>query len=100
MKKLKQLLPISNEIISVQELKLLVASIIHQKAKIRIKCLTDGGVWTTQFFSVMMVTDKGLVLNDEATDKIKSIRFIDQVIQFVLDTPFNNYNSNLAYLVH
>ncbi len=100
MKKIKQPLPISNEIISVQELKFLVASIIHKKANIRIKCLTDGGIWTTQFYSVMMVTESGVILNDEVTDKIKSIRFIDQVIQFVLDRPFDNYNSNLTYLVH
>ena len=99
MKKLKEILPTSNENISPLELKLLAKSIISHKAKIRIKCLLAGGSWTNQFLSVMMVTERGLVLNDDASDKIKSISFIDQVVQFVLDKPFDNYNSNLAYVV-
>ena len=100
MKKTKQIFPTSKEIISLLELKLLAASIIHQKASIRIKCLMEGGAWTSQFLSILMVTDRGLVLNDETTDKIKSISFMDHVVQFAIDRPFDNYHSDLAYPVH
>lgn len=100
MKKVKQIIPTSDEIISLRELKLLVTSIIRGKAGIRIKCLMDGGTWTSHFLNIIMLTERGLVLTDEANDKIKSIRFKDHVVQFVLDRPFDNYDSNLAYPVH
>jgi hypothetical protein len=99
MKKLEETLLTSNENISPLELRLLAKSIINNKANIRIKCLLDGGSWTDQFLSIMMVTERGLVLNDDVTNKIKSINFIDQVVQFVLDKPFDNYSPNLAYIV-
>jgi hypothetical protein len=92
--------PIANEIISLLELKLLVKSIVNKHANIRIKCLLDGGTWTTDFLSVLMVTEKGLVLNDDSNNKIESIEFLNQVIQFVIDKPFDSYDSNLAYVVH
>jgi hypothetical protein len=60
----------------------------------------DGGVWTQQFLNIIVLTERGLVLTDETNDKIRSIRFQDHLVQFVLDRPFNNYDSNLAYLVH
>lgn len=97
--KAKQNFPIANEVISLLELKLLVRSIINKHARIRIKCLTEGGNWTSQFLSVMMVTEKGLVLNDDSNDKISSINFIDQIIQFVIDKPFDSYSPDQAYVV-
>lgn len=101
--KTKQILPIpatSPEVISLHELKLLAKSIVNTQAKIRMKCLLEGGSWTSQFFSVMMVTEQGIVLIDDSTDKIKSIKFIDQVVQFVIDKPHDNYNADLAYTVN
>jgi hypothetical protein len=97
--KVKQSLPVANELISLLELKLLMKSIINKHANIRIKCLLDGGAWTNQFFSVSMVTENGLILSDDSNRKIRSIRFLNQVIQFVIDKPFDNYNPNLAYNV-
>ena len=95
----KDALETSNEIVSSLELKLLVESIINQHANIRIKYQLDGDAWTTDFFSVMMVTKKGLVLNNDANDKIKSIESIEQILQFMIDQPFDNYVSNLPYTV-
>jgi hypothetical protein len=95
----KQIHPVANDVISLLELKLLVKSIVTKHAKIRIKCLLEGGTWTSQFLSVMMVTEKGMVLNDDFNNKISSIKFLDQVIQFVIDKPFDSYNSDLAYVV-
>jgi hypothetical protein len=97
--KTRDILPNSNEVISLLELKLLAKSIISKHAKIRIKCLLEGGSWTGQFLSVMMVTEKGLVLSDDSNNKIKSIRFIDQIVQFVIDKPFDSYTPNMAYIV-
>jgi hypothetical protein len=94
--KLNNKIASSTEMISLLELKLLMTAIIAQRAKIRIKCLLEG-VWTKQFFSVMMITDKGIVLSDDSNRKIKNIRFLDQVSQFVIDKPFDSYNSDLAY---
>lgn len=92
--------PSANDTISLLELKLLMKSIVSKQAKIRIKCLLEGGTWTSQFLSVMMVTEKGIVLNDDFNNKIKSIKFLHQVIQFIIDKPFDSYVSNLAYVVH
>jgi hypothetical protein len=95
--KAKQPIPLANEIISLLELKLLVQSIINKHADIRIKCLLEGDTWHEHFFNVLMVTEQGIVLADETNSKIKSIRFMDAISQFVIDKPFDSYNSNLAY---
>ena len=97
--KLRQTFPKASDIISRLELKLLMKSIISQKAKIRIKYFMDGGGWSDCFLSVMMVTEKGIVFSDDSNDKIKSINFLDQITQLVIDQPFDGYNSNLAYVV-
>ena len=97
--KLKQTFPKASEIISRLELKLLMKSIISNKAKIKIKFLEEGGRWSSRFLSVLMVTEKGIVFNDDSNNKIKSISFLDQIKQLVIDQPFDGYNSNLAYMV-
>jgi len=97
--KLRQTFPKASDIISRLELKLLLKSIISHKAKIRIKYLLDGGGWSDCFLSVMMVTEKGIVFNDDSNNKIKSIKFLDQIKQLVIDQPFDGYNSHLAYVV-
>jgi hypothetical protein len=97
--KAKDPVPLANEMISLLELKLLVKSIVNKHADIRIKCLLEGGTWQEHFFIVLMVTEQGIVLSDETNSKIKSIRFLDAIRQFVIDKPFDSYNSNLAYNV-
>jgi hypothetical protein len=77
--------PVATDIISLLELKLLMISIINTHAKIRIKCLMENGIWTNQFLSVMMVTEKGFVLNDDANNKITSVQFLGQVVQYSAD---------------
>jgi hypothetical protein len=91
--------PISVDTVSPLELKFLMNSILLQKANIRIKCLLDGKRWSDRYLSVMVVTEKGAVLKDESRDKIFSIPFIQQVMQFVLDKPFDSYYSDQAYAV-
>jgi hypothetical protein len=98
--KLKQTFPVASEIISRLELKFLMKSIIGHQAKIRIKYLTEGGRWPQCFLSVMMVTEKGIVFNDDSSKKIKSVRFLDQITQLVIDQPFDGFVSNIAYVVH
>ena len=97
--KLTQTIPLAGEIISRLELKLLMKSIIGHRAKIRIKYLIEGGVWSNCFLSVMMVTEKGIVFNDDANNEIKSLTFLDQITQLVIDQPFDGYISHLAYIV-
>ena len=98
--KSKEILPTSMDVISILELKLLAKSIIDHHAKIRMKYLIEGGVWTTHFLSVVMVTEKGLVLCDDANNKIESIPFLNDVTQFIIDEPFDSYNANLTYVVN
>lgn len=90
--------PTASEVISLLELKLLVKSIITKHANIRIKCMLEGDKWG-DFLSVKMVTEKGLILGDDSRNRIRSIKFIDHVVKFVIDQPFDSYNPNLAYVV-
>ena len=95
--KLRQSFPRASDMISSLEFKLLMKSIISHKAKIKIKYFLDGRGWSDCFLSVMAVTEKGIVFNDDSNNKIKSITFLDQIKQLVIDQPFDGYNSNLAY---
>jgi hypothetical protein len=97
--KLRQTIPSAGEIISRLELKLLMKSIIGNRANIRIKYLIEGGTWSTCFLSVMMVTEKGIIFNDDGKNEITSLKFLDQITQLVIDHPFDGYISNLAYVV-
>lgn len=74
-------------------------SIVFKKANVKIKCLFEGKSWTGPFLSVLLVTEKGAVLKDESSDKILSITFLGQVVQFVLDAPFDSYYSEQTYAV-
>jgi hypothetical protein len=95
--KSKEMLPLlAGDQISQLELRLLMKSILHEHADIKIKCLLEGGTWTDQFLTV---TEKGLVLNNDSNNKIQSIEYLDDVVQFVIDKPFDSYNPNLAYTV-
>jgi hypothetical protein len=92
-------LSVSADTVSSLELRFLMDSIVSQKANVKIKCLFEGRSWSGPFLSVLMVTEKGAVLKDESSDKILSIPFIDHVMQFVLDRPFDSYNSERTYAV-
>ena len=48
----------------------------------------------------MMVTEKGIIFNDDANNEITSLKFLDQITQLVIDQPFDGYISNLAYVVN
>jgi len=98
--KIRETIPIAGEIISRLELKLLMKSIIGHRAKIRIKYLIEGGAWSNSFLSVMMVTEKGIVFNDDANNEIKSLEFLDEITQLVIDQPYDGYISHLAYVVN
>lgn len=52
-----------------------------------------------QVLSVMMITGKGLVLNDDLRDTMESINSLRTIIQFIIDWPLANYSTNLVYLV-
>jgi hypothetical protein len=92
-------MPVAKDRITLSELKLLLESIIATHANIRMKCMLAGGKWTGEFLSIIMVTGKGVILNDDAADKITSISLLSQVLQFVVDKPFDGYSSNLTYEV-
>ncbi|RAW02007.1 hypothetical protein [Pseudochryseolinea flava] len=91
--------PRVEDVISVLEFKLLMKSIVDHHAKIRIKYLPDGGSWTINFFNVVMVTDKGMILSDEENNKILSISLTNGIVQFIIDEQFDSYLPNLAYAV-
>ncbi len=85
--------------VSVCELRYLLNSILEQHANIRIRYQMRGEVWTNQYMRVLLVTEKGVILNDELTNKITSIQFLGDISQFQLDKPYDSYEFNFQYLL-
>ena len=69
----------------------------QSKVCIRTRCL--GEMWHPNFTRVLMVTEKGVVLNDEVRVKAVIIPFLRDIIQFEIDKRFDEYEPHFHYTV-
>ena len=87
------------ETVTVQELKYLLASMFEQHANTCcIFCQCDEK-WSQNYLRVLLVTEKGAIFNDEKTNKITSIKSIEEIVEFELDRPYYNFERKSRYKV-
>jgi len=85
--------------VSVQELKLLLSSILQRHANVRFRCVLEGEVWPADFMRILLVTEKGVILNEEKSNKTISIKFLNDIIQFELEKTYENYQAKSRYTI-
>lgn len=90
----------TDAIVSVLELKFLLRSILEHHANIHIRYLLNGERWTSHFLTILLVTEKGVILNDEQKNKITSVEFLSDISQFELDKTYESYESKSHYIIN
>jgi hypothetical protein len=87
----------NKSLISVLELKRLLIDIKSKRPDICFRFRLLGEMWAPQAMRVVQVTDRGVILNDEITDKVVNIPDLSSIIQFELDAPFQGFQPHYHY---
>ncbi|HET7179454.1 MAG TPA: hypothetical protein VFI14_07015 [Chryseosolibacter sp.] len=85
--------------IEVLQLRQLLLELREHRPDICFRYRLMGRMWTTNFLRVIKVTEDGVLLNDETSNKFVSLPDLSQVIQFEIDKSFQTYEPYFHYNV-
>ncbi|MBT1701981.1 hypothetical protein [Chryseosolibacter indicus] len=77
--------------ISVLELKRLLIDLKDKQPDISVRTRLMGNMWDVNFNAVVLVTEWGVILSDVTSNKICTIPNLNNIIQFEIDSPFQQY---------
>ena len=77
--------------VAVLELRRLLVELKEHRPDICIRYRLIGQMWAQNFLRVIQISDPGVLLSDETSNKLVTIPDISQIIQFELDKPFQFY---------
>jgi hypothetical protein len=86
-------------VISALELKRLMIELKEKRPDICVRYRLLGEMWATHFMRILQVTEKGAMLNDEASNRLVTISALSNVMQFELDNRFQNFQPFFHYEV-
>ena len=89
----------SPNVISVIELKKLLIELKEKRPDICIRFRLLGEMWARNFMRVILVTAKGVLLNDEVTNEAISIANLTNIMQFEIDNRFQSFHPHFHYEV-
>lgn len=89
----------TNDVISVVELKRLLQEIKDHRPDICIRLRMLGQMWHEHFYRIFLVTENGAVLIDQITNKTEIINNLPDVIQFEIDSRFQNFQPYYHYTI-
>jgi hypothetical protein len=87
----------SKNLISTLELRRLLIELKDKRPDVGVRFRTLGEMWTPYFMRILYNTEKGIVLAEVPSNKIISIVDLSMVMQFELDTRFQNYEPYFHY---
>ena len=79
------------------ELRRVLVELREHRPDICIRYRLLGQMWVPNFHRVIQVTEEGVILNDETSERVVSIRSLAQFMQFELDKPFQLYQPYFHY---
>jgi hypothetical protein len=85
--------------VQVTELKRLLTELKDLSPDTCIRFRFIGEMWQSNHCRVIKLTEKGVVLNDEKSNKLIFLQDIKKVIQFELDQGFQHYQPHFHYTV-
>jgi hypothetical protein len=85
--------------ISSIELKRLLIDLKEKRPDISVRFRLIGELWYKNFMLIDTITEKGATLKDETEGKIISIQNLNNVMQFELETQFQNFHPHYHYSV-
>ena len=89
----------NQSVISILELRSLLASLLNNHLNICIRFRLVGEMWQSHHMRVLKLTEKGVLLNDEVKNRLISIQDLSQVMQFEIDVQFQIYQPHYHYEV-
>jgi hypothetical protein len=87
----------SKTLVSVLELRRLLYDIKEKRPDICIHYRLLGELWITNFRSVILITEKGALFDDRILNKVYTLGDISTIMQFELDSRFQNYEPFFHY---
>jgi hypothetical protein len=85
--------------ISVLELTRLLIDLSDKRPDICIRFRLIGEMWFTHFMRIVLVSNGGVVLNNEVSSELVAVRDVTQVMQFEIDHRFQNFRPYFHYNV-
>lgn len=77
--------------VAVLELRRLLVELKEHRPDICIRYRLIGQMWAQNFLRVVHVTDQGVLLNDETSNKMITIPELSHFMQFEIDKPFQKF---------
>jgi hypothetical protein len=85
------------EMVEVLRFRQLLVALLEHRPDICVRHRLMGKMWETHFMRVIKLTEHGVLLNDETSNKFIHVSDLSQVIQFELDKPFQSYKPYYHY---
>ena|SRR5687768_8191232 len=86
-------------LISILELKRLLTELKDKRPDICFRYRMLGELWIPNFHRVIRVTDNGVILNDEVSNRLRNIADLSGIMQFEIDNSFQNFEPHFHYEV-
>ena len=86
--------------ISVLELKRLLIDLMEKRPDICIRFRLIGEMWLLHFTRVILITETGVIVNDEVSNKLIVVRDLWHVMQFEIDHRFQDFRPHFHYDVN
>ena len=83
--------------ISTIELRRLLFEIKDNRPDISIRFRILGEFWQSNHQRIIKITDSGVIIKDESSNKLMLIQDLRDVIQFEIDKPFYNFQPHYHY---
>jgi hypothetical protein len=87
----------SRSLISVLELKRLLVDLKEKRPDICVRYRLLGEMWVVNFMRVIHITERGVMLNDERTNRLLNVTDLSSVMQFEIDAPFHGFEPHFHY---
>jgi hypothetical protein len=85
--------------VGVLALRRLIVELMEHRPDICIRYRLIGRMWAENFLRVIRLTDQGVLLNDETSNKAVTISDLSHIMQFEIDKPFQLYQPYFHYEV-
>lgn len=79
------------------ELRRFLYELKDQRPDVCVRFRIIGEMWQSHFFKVVKLTESGAVLMNETTNQAMVIKDLREVVQFEIDSPYQNYQPHNHY---
>jgi hypothetical protein len=83
--------------VTVLELRRLLVELRDKRPDICVRFRLLGEMWFTHFTRIILMTESGVILNNEVTNQLIRVADLSNVMQFEIDHTFQNYKPYYHY---